>query len=120
MASAAEIIASFNASAEVLTAAADVSTAASATGTPPKEYKAKKLNITRRKPEDVAAATETKAPETATVEKKQSKLELFKELGNFNTATNSTRVVNKSEFTGKYAHLNFNNGGDWCRQTVIL
>jgi hypothetical protein len=46
---------------------------------------------------------------------KVNKIELFKELGNYNILTGETRFVNAAEFTGKYAELRFGNGGGWSR-----
>jgi hypothetical protein len=47
------------------------------------------------------------------------KLELFKKLGEYDTTTNETRLVNKSEFVGEYKVLEFTNGGDWCRRSIF-
>jgi hypothetical protein len=46
---------------------------------------------------------------------KVNKIELFKELSNFDPVTNESRFVNVAEFTGKYAELRFGNGGGWSR-----
>jgi len=46
---------------------------------------------------------------------KVNKIELFKELANFDPTTNESRFVNVAEFTGKYAELRFGNGGGWSR-----
>jgi len=46
---------------------------------------------------------------------KVNKIELFKELANFDPATNESRFVNVAEFTGKYTELRFGNGGGWSR-----
>lgn len=48
-----------------------------------------------------------------------SRLELFKELSNFDASTNQSRIVHKSEFIGKYQGLQFENGGSWCRKEVL-
>ena len=57
------------------------------------------------------------------VEKKKkdkfSKIELFKQLGDYDNLTNQTRFVTKSEFIGDYSELFFKNGGDWCRQSTV-
>jgi hypothetical protein len=50
---------------------------------------------------------------------KKSKIELFKELGNYNKTTCSTRVVNTNEFVGKYTDLKCGNGGSWCRRSAM-
>lgn len=50
--------------------------------------------------------------------KKQSKLILFKELCGYKEGTIS-RIVNVNEFEGKYGCLKFNNGGNWCRTSVL-
>jgi hypothetical protein len=47
-----------------------------------------------------------------------SKMELFKELGNFNSITNETRVVAVDEFKDKYSILKFGNGASWCRRGI--
>ena len=46
---------------------------------------------------------------------KVNKIELFKELANFDPTTNESRFVNVAEFTGKYTELRFGNGGGWSR-----
>lgn len=46
---------------------------------------------------------------------KINKIELFKELANFNPVTYESRFVNVNEFVGKYADLRFGNGGGWSR-----
>jgi hypothetical protein len=46
---------------------------------------------------------------------KINKIELFKELANFDSNTCTTRFVNVNEFTGKYSELRFGNGGGWAR-----
>lgn len=57
-------------------------------------------------------------PSKRTREKPKSKLNLFKELGNYNPVTETTRVVSTDEFAGLYEPLFFRNGGDWCRSTA--
>jgi hypothetical protein len=53
------------------------------------------------------------------MKKQLSKIELFKELGNFNKLTNRTRIVNVKEFNNdKYICLCFGNGASWCRNNV--
>ena len=46
---------------------------------------------------------------------KTNKIELFKELSNFDPNTGISRFVNVAEFAGKYAELRFGNGGGWSR-----
>ena len=46
-------------------------------------------------------------------------LELFLKLGEYNTITNETRIVNKDEFIGDYKVLAFNNGGNWRRRSAF-
>lgn len=46
---------------------------------------------------------------------KTNKIELFKELSNFDPNTGISRFVNVAEFVGKYAELRFGNGGGWSR-----
>jgi hypothetical protein len=50
------------------------------------------------------------------VEKRKTKMELFKELGNYNTRTNQTRIVCVDEFINNYSTLELGNGGSWCRR----
>lgn len=47
-----------------------------------------------------------------------SKMELFKELGNYNSITHETRSVCVDEFKDKYSVLKFGNGSSWCRRGV--
>jgi len=47
------------------------------------------------------------------------KIELFKKLGNFNSKTNSTNIVNIDDFIGDYDCLRLGNGGSWCRKSAI-
>ena len=47
--------------------------------------------------------------------KKINKVELFKELANYDSATNMSRFVNVDEFQGPYAELRLGNGGGWSR-----
>lgn len=49
----------------------------------------------------------------------KSKLELFKELGNYNPVSGQTRFVSVSEFKGPYAELALGNGGSWCRRSAL-
>lgn len=44
-----------------------------------------------------------------------SKIDLFKKLGNYNETTCQTRIVYTAEFTGTYSGLACSNGGSWCR-----
>ena len=44
-----------------------------------------------------------------------SKLSLFKELSQFDAKCGISRIVNVSEFTGKYSGLILGNGGSWFR-----
>lgn len=53
----------------------------------------------------------------ANMQKKISKLNLFKKLANLNEDNGECRIVDKAEFIGEYIELNFTNGGDWCRRT---
>lgn len=48
-----------------------------------------------------------------------TKKDKFKEIGNFNSKTGKTRLVNVSELIGKYEDLKFGNGGDWCRTDAM-
>jgi hypothetical protein len=50
--------------------------------------------------------------------KKESNFELFKKLGNYDPITNTTRIVNVSEFVNEYSILQFGNGGSWCRRSA--
>jgi SNF2 family DNA or RNA helicase len=47
------------------------------------------------------------------------RIELFKKLGNFNSKTNSTNIVNIDNFIGDYDCLRLGNGGSWCRKSAI-
>jgi 5-methylcytosine-specific restriction endonuclease McrA len=58
-----------------------------------------------------------KTDKTDKTDKKLSRIELFKELGNYNKDTNCTDIVNIDKFEGKYSDLKFRNGGDWCRRS---
>lgn len=49
----------------------------------------------------------------------KSKIDLFKELGNYNAETGQTRIVCVSEFKGPYADLLLGNGGSWCRRSAF-
>jgi 5-methylcytosine-specific restriction endonuclease McrA len=49
----------------------------------------------------------------------KSKIDLFKELGNYNAETGQTRMVCVSEFKGPYADLVLGNGGSWCRRSAF-
>ena len=49
---------------------------------------------------------------SATNSSKQSNIELFKALGNFNEQTKQTRIVSVDEFVGPYDSLKCGNGGD--------
>src|SRR5574343_1708283 len=51
--------------------------------------------------------------------KKISKVDLFLELAKPDETGNSRNVL-LSEFVGKYARLQFGNGGDWCRSDGSL
>jgi len=51
------------------------------------------------------------------MQKKVSKLVLFKKLANLDKDTGESRIVDKAEFIGEYSELNFTNGGDWCRRS---
>jgi adenine-specific DNA-methyltransferase len=42
-------------------------------------------------------------------------IDLFKELGKFNSVTNTTVFVESSQFVGNYSRLHLGNGGSWCR-----
>jgi len=46
---------------------------------------------------------------------KTNKIDLFKELANFDPLLGTSRFVNVNEFEGKYAELRFGNGGGWSR-----
>jgi hypothetical protein len=50
--------------------------------------------------------------------KKLSNFELFKKLGDYNTNTNTTRIVNVDEFINEYSSLQLGNGGSWCRRSA--
>ena len=50
--------------------------------------------------------------------KKVSNFDLFKKLGNYDTNTNTTRIVNVDEFVGEYSVLQLGNGGSWCRRSA--
>jgi hypothetical protein len=47
----------------------------------------------------------------------QTKIDLFKQLSEFDLTTNESKLVCKDEFINEYAALQFTNGGDWCRQS---
>ena len=47
-----------------------------------------------------------------------SKMDLFKELGSYNSITNETRVVSVDEFKDRYSILKFGNGASWCRRGI--
>jgi len=51
-------------------------------------------------------------------EARVNRMELFKELGNYNAITNTTRIVDSNEFVGKYKVLRTRNGGDWNRKSA--
>lgn len=53
------------------------------------------------------------------MQKKISKLNLFKQFANLDEYTGECRIVDKSEFIGDYSALYFTNGGDWCRRTTF-
>jgi len=48
-----------------------------------------------------------------------TKLELFKQLANYNYETNESRIVSIGEFIDKFNCLKFGNGGSWCRRSNI-
>ena len=45
------------------------------------------------------------------------KLQLFKELANYNHTTKMSRIVFTSEFVYEYTSLQLGNGGSWCRRS---
>ena len=49
---------------------------------------------------------------------KLTNFELFKKLGNYDPITNTTRIVNVTEFVNEYAVLQLGNGGSWCRRSA--
>ena len=51
--------------------------------------------------------------------KKITKLNLAKELSNYNYTTNLSRIFNIDEFIGEYECLKFGNGGSWCRRSNL-
>ena len=53
--------------------------------------------------------------ELSIVPNKTNKIDLFKELANFDATTGTSRFVNVNEFVEKYAELRFGNGGGWAR-----
>lgn len=69
------------------------------------------------KPIKLKAAVSAVVTATNTVGK--SKIDLFKELGNYNPTTGQTRIVCVSEFKGPYADLVLGNGGSWCRRSAF-
>lgn len=48
-----------------------------------------------------------------------SRFDLFKLLGNYCSNTHITRFVNRDEFKDDFKSLYFDNGGSWCRRSVI-
>ncbi len=56
--------------------------------------------------------------EKEVIVKKLSNFDLFKKLGNYDTNTNMTRIVNVDEFVGEYSVLQLGNGGSWCRRSA--
>jgi 5-methylcytosine-specific restriction endonuclease McrA len=52
---------------------------------------------------------------TENVFSKTNKIDLFKELANFDHVLGISRFVNVDEFVDKYAELRFGNGGGWSR-----
>jgi hypothetical protein len=49
------------------------------------------------------------------IDKPFTKIELFKELANFDSIISVSRFVNANEFVNKYSGLRFGNGGGWAR-----
>lgn len=47
--------------------------------------------------------------------KPKSKFELFLELSQYDVESGTSRLVNVSEFTGRFESLKLGNGGSWCR-----
>ena len=47
--------------------------------------------------------------------KSPTKIDLFKELSQYNEETGTSVVVSVEQFTDKYAGLITGNGGGWCR-----
>lgn len=50
---------------------------------------------------------------------KISKLNLAKELSNYDYTNNTSRIFSIEEFVGKYETLKFGNGGSWCRKSNL-
>ena len=50
---------------------------------------------------------------------KLSSIELFKKLSKCDEKTCTSRIVNVNEFIGDYKSLEFGNGGDWCRTSLM-
>lgn len=54
-----------------------------------------------------------------TINNKLKKINLAKELSNYNYNTNNSRIFSINEFTGKYNCLNFGNGSSWCHKSNL-
>lgn len=70
-----------------------------------------KPRILRKK---IATASSYKIPQMP-----RSKIDLFKELGQYNAETGCTRWVRTTEFVDGYKGLVLGNGGSWCRRSMV-
>ena len=73
--------------------------------------------------EDLSLKTKNKTLTKCRENKQMSRLDLFKLLGEFNSITKSTRIVNVAEFVGDYSRLYQKNGGlarGWDRWYKVL
>lgn len=83
----------------------------------------KKISIPMKKTKvvekhNLAGMLDDVGKEKDVIVKKLSNFDLFKKLGNYDTNTNMTRIVNVDEFIGEYSVLQLGNGGSWCRRSA--